>query len=81
MYQQICNMLKQNNIGFIDIAWTDEFEQLQLNDNESFTEYVFDERDKGINFFKNEKWVYYKINSQLGLFQNMVFILEKEGNE
>ena len=76
MYQQICTILRQNNIPFKDIAWTDENGTLQLNDNEYWVEYVIDNIDSGFSFFNGTKWVYYKVINQIGVL-NQVFILEK----
>lgn len=83
MYEKIKEILKANNIIFNNVAWVDEFQKIQLNNNEEFNEYVIDNIDGGISFYRedNTGWFYYKVIQQANLGFTNVFILEKENNE
>ena len=78
MYEQICNILKQNNISFKDFLWTDKFGKLQLNNNEDWTEYVEDAIDQGIVFVFPSKRAYYAYKQQLNLGFTTVILVDKE---
>ena len=77
MYEQICNILKQNNIEFTDILWTDEIGGLQLNNSEDWTQYIEVPIDKGILFYFKDKKKFYEIKQRFELGFTMVFLLKE----
>lgn len=82
MYEQICNILKQNNISFKDFLWTDEFGKLQLNNNEDWTEYIEDNIDLGVCFYFAEVNKYFKYLQQINLgFTNIILLEEFKKEE
>lgn len=82
MYQQIIEILKQNNIQFTNILWRDEFGKLQLNDNEDWVEYIEDQIDMGILFyFSTKEKTYFKYLRQINLGFTNVILLEEIKNE
>lgn len=81
MYEQICEVLKQNNFPFKDILWVDEFGKFQLNNSEEWTEYIEDPVDKGICFYFAECRKYFKCIQQLHLGFTTVILLEELWNE
>jgi hypothetical protein len=77
MYEQICNILKQNRISFKDFLWSDKFGKLQLNDSEDWIEYVEDNIDQGVYFYFAEVNKYYKYLQQVQLGFTNVMLLEE----
>lgn len=78
MYEQICDILKQNRIPYKDFIWIDEFGNLQLNNNEEWIEYIEDSVDQDIlMYFIEDNTKYYKIINRIVLGSITIFILNE----